>query len=789
MVPSLSRTLSAQSFSFLKRRKLWRYVTGDIKAPTQGAAETPTEFIVRLEEWDNQHRLILFLMGLSDIYEPVRAFLLHRIPLLTLEQAISELLSEETRLGLVSTFHVDIALATPSSRGRGSSGGSRFSIWFCKHCRQRGPGHYRSDCPNNPTRRDTHPQSTTATAGVSSTAFASSILIDVSDLPTLVQQILSASGNPSIALSASTDISSWYFDFGCSNHMTSDLSIFSSKSYESSFPVIYTANGSSMTVDHVRHVSTSTLSLSHIYYVRNLALNLIFVGQLCDLGLTVPFSSTSCVVQDPRTGQTLGIGRRHGHVSLGRLRFLVSQGVLGPTVNEHLDYQSCQLAKQPTLSFTKSTSVSSEPFDLVHSDIWRPSPTSTMGGSQSSAQTMLKNTVIPPSLPLYEYKALFPTDLALRFWGEAALIAAYTNNRVSSPLHGNLTPYKCLYGTPPDYHSFMSLVMPTLFYYNHISGLNWSLGLVCVASWGMGLSIKAIVVGILCLVVFDCPLLPLLPTLLILPLSFFLRMFDVPTILPDDTLHVAPPTIVYPVESSSTDPAPPVPPLVHLPSDLLIRRSTRVKEVPSYLRDYHCFSIVLAQYEPHSYREAICSWHCSPYSLYVDDMIITGDDVHSISELQDFLHRHFEMKDLGPLSYFLGLEVSSGSTGYSLTQAKYASDLLTCAGLSDCKTASTPLKANARLTSLNGELLSDATLYRQLIGSLIYLIVTHLDIAHAVHLVRQFMSAPCSTHYAVVLRILWYVKGTLFHGLHFSNQSSLQLHAYSDVDWARDPTD
>ncbi|GFY88799.1 hypothetical protein Acr_06g0007390 [Actinidia rufa] len=71
-----------------------------------------------------------------------------------------------------------------------------------------------------------------------------------------------------------------------------------------------------------------------------------------------------------------------------------------------------------------------------------------------------------------------------------------------------------------------------------------------------------------------------------------------------------------------------------------------------------------------------------------------------VSELKHFLH-HFELKDLGPLSYFLGLEVSFDSTGYSLTQAKYASDLLTRAGLLDCKTTSTPLEANVRLTFLD----------------------------------------------------------------------------------------
>jgi hypothetical protein len=62
--------------------------------------------------------------------------------------------------------------------------------------------------------------------------------------------------------------------------------------------------------------------------------------------------------------------------------------------------------------------------------------------------------------------------------------------------------------------------------------------------------------------------------------------------------------------------------------------------------------------------------------LYVDDMIITGDDVQGIQDLKRFLGQHFEMKDLSPLSYFLGLEVSSSSDGYYLTQAKYTSNLI-----------------------------------------------------------------------------------------------------------------
>ena len=92
-------------------------------------------------------------------------------------------------------------------------------------------------------------------------------------------------------------------------------------------------------------------------------------------------------------------------------------------------------------------------------------------------------------------------------------------------------------------------------------------------------------------------------------------------------------------------------------------------------------------------------------------MIITGDDSVGIHPLQHFLSQHFEMKDLGTLSYFLGLEVTSSCDGYYLSQAKYASDLLSKAGITDNKTVSTPLEYNAKLTPLDGELISDTTRY------------------------------------------------------------------------------
>ena len=160
-----------------------------------------------------------------------------------------------------------------------------------------------------------------------------------------------------------------------------------------------------------------------------------------------------------------------------------------------------------------------------------------------------------------------------------------------------------------------------------------------------------------------------------------------------------------------------------------------------------------------------------------------------ISDLKQSLSRHFEMKDLGRLNYFLGLKILFDSAGYYLSQAKYTFDIMARAGLTDYKTAPTPLEMNLKLTHLDGTILSDATLYRQLVGRLIYLTVTHPDIDYAIHLVSQFMSAPRSTHYATIPRILRYLKGMMFHGLHFSSTSSLDLRAYFDADWAGESTD
>ena len=88
--------------------------------------------------------------------------------------------------------------------------------------------------------------------------------------------------------------------------------------------------------------------------------------------------------------------------------------------------------------------------------------------------------------------------------------------------------------------------------------------------------------------------------------------------------------------------------------------------------------------------------------LYMDDMIITGDDLSGIQELKDFLSQQFEMKDLGHLSYFLSLKITHSTDGLYITQAKYAFELLSLAGLNGRKTVDTLVELNAHLTPSGG---------------------------------------------------------------------------------------
>lgn len=170
--------------------------------------------------------------------------------------------------------------------------------------------------------------------------------------------------------------------------------------------------------------------------------------------------------------------------------------------------------------------------------------------------------------------------------------------------------------------------------------------------------------------------------------------------------------------------------------------------------------------------------------VYVDDIVITGSDTQLMSQLQERLQGSFHMKDLGPLTYFLGLEVHTSPAGIFLHQHKYTKDLIALAGLQEGRLVDTPLEVNVKYQRNDGDFLSDPSLYRQLVGSLNYLTITRPDISFAVQQVSQFMQAPTHLHLAAVRRIVRYLNGTSHRGLFFSVESPLRLTTYSDADWA-----
>jgi histone deacetylase 1/2 len=175
--------------------------------------------------------------------------------------------------------------------------------------------------------------------------------------------------------------------------------------------------------------------------------------------------------------------------------------------------------------------------------------------------------------------------------------------------------------------------------------------------------------------------------------------------------------------------------------------------------------------------------------VYVDDIIVTGNNSSLIQQLIHDLNTHFALKDLGKLHYFLGIEMSYSNGMCHLSQTKYIQDLLVKSELTDCKPIATPMASDRVLSLHDGNLLEDPKPYRSLVGALQYCTITRPDLSFSVNKVCQFLHAPTDVHFKAVKRILRYLKGTIHHGLALQPSSNLNLVVYTDADWASCPDD
>lgn len=157
---------------------------------------------------------------------------------------------------------------------------------------------------------------------------------------------------------------------------------------------------------------------------------------------------------------------------------------------------------------------------------------------------------------------------------------------------------------------------------------------------------------------------------------------------------------------------------------------------------------------------SLFTYHCHNTHVfllvYVDDIIVTGNNDSVVTEIISKLQSDFVMKDLGPFGFFLGIQVDLNSAGLHLRQSKYITDLLDKVNMSEAKPYRAPCISGSKLSQLDGELPPNPTEYRHVVGALQYVTLTRPDIPYSVNQLCQHMQAPTTTYWTAAKRVLRY---------------------------------
>uniref|UniRef100_A0A2N9J1Q7 Reverse transcriptase Ty1/copia-type domain-containing protein n=1 Tax=Fagus sylvatica TaxID=28930 RepID=A0A2N9J1Q7_FAGSY len=675
-----------------------------------------------------------FLMGVLDDFESVRSQLLNRSPLPTVNQAVNDLVREETRLKshrssqphttvLTTPVSVDPTVTAPlkgHDKRRSNKKNSHLICAFCKH-----RGHTIDQC-NMRARILQRSAALTASESVPSSDAApfdpvslTTPTYSIADLQALFNQVQVSSSSASNPALSVTPVPTLLL----------------------SYLLLPLLMAPAMTVSHVGSISTPNLSVSDVFCVPKLHLNLLSVGQLTELGLNLFFSSRGCLVQDSRTGQIVGTARKVGQLfELTSLHFpssSVSAPVIAASASIELRHSRLghdsrtgqivgtarkvgRLFELTSLHFP-SSSVSAPVIAASASiELWH----SRLGTSQQNGRAERKHRHILDSVRAFLISASCPE----RSFGGKPLSLLSTPSTV---FHPQLSKMVIVVGTL-SLNVFAFLVM--LFSGN----------IPCLIPCTFQLVLQSPALCPCCDPVTDQP--PLLP------LRRSDRVRAPPAHLRDYSCFSAVLSLHEPhtyreactnplwqqamteelqaLEKTHTWDSWLICLMVNLPlaangstrsrhkSDGSIERYKARLVAKGYAQEYgidyeetfapvappSSFSNLQAIQTPdkvcllrralYGLKQAPRAWfakfssivHQFGFSssshdtalfirrsdkgmilllLYVDDMIITGDDHSGISDFKRFLlHQQFEMKDLGPLSYFLGLEVSSSSDGY-----------------------------------------------------------------------------------------------------------------------------
>jgi transposase InsO family protein len=176
-------------------------------------------------------------------------------------------------------------------------------------------------------------------------------------------------------------------------------------------------------------------------------------------------------------------------------------------------------------------------------------------------------------------------------------------------------------------------------------------------------------------------------------------------------------------------------------------------------------------------------------TLYVDDLIFTGNDSILFQKFKRSMMNTFDMTDLGKMRYFLGIEVIQNDQGIFICQEKYAKEILERFNIEKSNSVCSPIVTGTKLSKHDESDEVDPTQFKQMVGSLMYLTATRPDLMFAVNLIARFMEHPVETHLMAAKRIMRYIRGTLKLGILYKRGKQAELIAYSDSDYGGDVDD
>ncbi|XP_058743191.1 uncharacterized mitochondrial protein AtMg00810-like [Vicia villosa] len=175
--------------------------------------------------------------------------------------------------------------------------------------------------------------------------------------------------------------------------------------------------------------------------------------------------------------------------------------------------------------------------------------------------------------------------------------------------------------------------------------------------------------------------------------------------------------------------------------------------------------------------------------VYVDDLIYNGNDMPMFQEFKTMMMKEFAMTDLRKMRYFLGIEVLQGCNGIFVGKKKYIKNMLNKFDMSNCNPVKSLIVPGSMLLKEDKGVKVDTTLFKQLVGGLMYLTATRPDIAYSVSLISRFMEEPKKSHFLAAKRILRYLQGTQNLGIFYKVGGNEELIAYTDSDYAGDLDD